>query len=555
MAVTNMRIMIRRDTADMWLANGDNVLLDGEIGYELDTRRMKIGYQSKAYAELPYFAGGITGIGDDLEVDGNGNIQITGVNTRQVTLVNAEDQNPYATRALALGFSVDPATLQNQEDANLTNLELLYQIDQSLKTETSARQSADSSLQQQIVGIQNDIGTIPGGTSVKEYVDALVQSEAGVRKSADDVLSERITVLKNDFEASVSGIQGSVKSYVDGKVSGETQARMAMDTVLTESKASLSGANFTGKITAPATDNVIPFLYADQAAFPSASTAHGAILHSHADAAMFFAHGGQYHQVLDVNTGYTSGQIDDKFGTLTIGNFSSDNVTDFVGDLLYKNASGDTGGLSIKAYIDQETGYLNDDIDQIYDKDNGTGILADVGAQVNALTVRVTDLETAVGALENKFDVNGDFNGNVIGNTSGVHIGDVQNGAGETVVDAANKKFYGDLNGNVTGETVGSHYGSVYTTDTNTEVINGATGEITGDLTGNADTATTASSVSLNRHVISSIDSNNSDGLVWDAATEATIADGTIVYDQSKGAVYIRIVESGVFDGYAKLSA
>ena len=62
MAVTNMRIMVRRDTADMWLLNGDNVLLDGEIGYELDSRKMKIGYQSKSYSELPYFAGGIVSV-------------------------------------------------------------------------------------------------------------------------------------------------------------------------------------------------------------------------------------------------------------------------------------------------------------------------------------------------------------------------------------------------------------------------------------------------------------------------------------------------------------
>jgi len=38
--------------------------------------------------------------------------------------------------------------------------------------------------------------------------------------------------------------------------------------------------------------SIIPFYFANQAAFPSASTYHGAIAHSHADAAMYFAHGG-----------------------------------------------------------------------------------------------------------------------------------------------------------------------------------------------------------------------------------------------------------------------
>jgi len=45
-----------------------------------------------------------------------------------------------------------------------------------------------------------------------------------------------------------------------------------------------------GAITAPQVGSVIPFYYANQAAFPSATTYHGALAHSHADGAMFFAH-------------------------------------------------------------------------------------------------------------------------------------------------------------------------------------------------------------------------------------------------------------------------
>ncbi len=45
-----------------------------------------------------------------------------------------------------------------------------------------------------------------------------------------------------------------------------------------------------GAITAPGVSSVIPFYYANQAAFPSAVTYHGALAHSHNDGAMFFAH-------------------------------------------------------------------------------------------------------------------------------------------------------------------------------------------------------------------------------------------------------------------------
>ena len=53
----------------------------------------------------------------------------------------------------------------------------------------------------------------------------------------------------------------------------------------------------TGAITAPAAGSVIPFYFASQFAFPSASTYHGAIAHSHSDGAMYFAHGGSWNRL------------------------------------------------------------------------------------------------------------------------------------------------------------------------------------------------------------------------------------------------------------------
>ena len=54
-----------------------------------------------------------------------------------------------------------------------------------------------------------------------------------------------------------------------------------------------------GAITAPQVGSVIPFYFANQAAFPSASSYHGAVAHSHADGAMFFAHGGVWVRIID----------------------------------------------------------------------------------------------------------------------------------------------------------------------------------------------------------------------------------------------------------------
>jgi hypothetical protein len=56
------------------------------------------------------------------------------------------------------------------------------------------------------------------------------------------------------------------------------------------SQTSLVTVSDTGAITAPGVGSVIPFYFANQAAFPNATTYHGAIAHSHADGKMYFAH-------------------------------------------------------------------------------------------------------------------------------------------------------------------------------------------------------------------------------------------------------------------------
>ena len=49
------------------------------------------------------------------------------------------------------------------------------------------------------------------------------------------------------------------------------------------------------------TGNIIPFYFANQAAFGAAATYHGAIAHSHADGAMYFAHGGVWNRLANAS--------------------------------------------------------------------------------------------------------------------------------------------------------------------------------------------------------------------------------------------------------------
>ena len=106
----------------------------------------------------------------------------------------------------------------------------------------------------------------------------------------------------NDLSASVTWA-----NIPDANVpaSAVTQHQAAL--TITESQISDLGTYLTaeadtlstvlGRGAATTTTAVIPFYYANQAAFPNATTYHGAIGHSHADGAMYFAHGGNWNKL------------------------------------------------------------------------------------------------------------------------------------------------------------------------------------------------------------------------------------------------------------------
>lgn len=60
-----VRLLVRRDTAANW-SSANPILLEGEMGYETDTGRLKIGGRNLPWNSLPYFAGS-----GDLNAGGN----------------------------------------------------------------------------------------------------------------------------------------------------------------------------------------------------------------------------------------------------------------------------------------------------------------------------------------------------------------------------------------------------------------------------------------------------------------------------------------------------
>jgi len=129
------------------------------------------------------------------------------------------------------------------------------------------------------------ISGLPAGTSVTD-VDLFVGVQAG-------------TTVK------LTGLQ--VKTYAGGGTGDVVGPASATDNAVTRfdtttgklvqnSAVTISDA---GAIVAPEAGSVIPFYFANQAAFPPAATSHGAVAHSHADGAMYFAHGGSWVRLLE----------------------------------------------------------------------------------------------------------------------------------------------------------------------------------------------------------------------------------------------------------------
>jgi hypothetical protein len=161
-----------------------------------------------------------------------------------------------------------------------------------------------------LTGISENItnlGTFTGSTiadnqSVKQALQAL---ETSLETMA---LSATVTEIDANVDdlISLTGIAentANLGTFSGSTIADSTTIKAALQALETKAeanatavalKAPIASPAFTGTITAAQTGNIIPFYFDNQAAFPSATTYHGAIAHSHADAAMYYAHGGAW---------------------------------------------------------------------------------------------------------------------------------------------------------------------------------------------------------------------------------------------------------------------
>jgi len=238
-----VKIQIRRDTSSNW-TSVNPTLSQGELGFETNSKKIKIGDGSTSYTSLSYIIDPTTSIS----------------NTAARTLIN--DRLQVSNAATLYATKISPTTsglLAHTGRATIsTNLD------------------------------------VSGNTTVSGLI-------------ANGSLGTANYVLKTNgsttFWAATAAAGGA--GDVVGPASSTNNAIVVFDGATGKlTRNSLVTIGSTGAIVAPSVGSIIPFYYDNQAAFPSAASYHGAIAHSHSDGKMYFAHGGSWNALannIDVN--------------------------------------------------------------------------------------------------------------------------------------------------------------------------------------------------------------------------------------------------------------
>ena len=144
----------------------------------------------------------------------------------------------------------------------------------------------------------SDVGTfssptLPDSTTLRAVLEAFAGAYDTTKsnlEAADSALSGRIDTLEADPTTATA--LAAVQADVDQNELDSDTADLALSGRLDTLEADPTTKTYVDSQIASDM-----WLFADQAAFPDAATNHGRVVHSHADGAIFYAHGGMWHKV------------------------------------------------------------------------------------------------------------------------------------------------------------------------------------------------------------------------------------------------------------------
>ena len=240
------------------------------------------------------------------------------------------------------------------------------------------------------IATSNPQFTLQIGADVNSFKDGV-----GISSFGDIKASGIITATT--FIGNISGT-GATFTSIAGNVTGNVTGLVNSSGIST-----FGGINATGRIVGSATSNVIPFLYSNLSDLPSASTYHGAFAHVHSQGKGYFAHAGNWWELVNkeqdgtVGTGVENYFIDRLVSTSTTAtSLNVAGVSTFTGSIIAN------GSIDLSGDLDVD-GHTNLDNVNIAGVTTFTGAInADGGANIDNVQIGVTndnEIDTSTGNL------------------------------------------------------------------------------------------------------------------------------------------------------------
>lgn len=181
------------------------------------------------------------------------------------------------------------------------------------------------------VGINNQ-----SHETAKVYVG--VADSAGNLNNGWIIFGQTLTAASGNFIISDLYVGGNQSIVVKSSVADVNFTSLSR---LPSTTGNFIDLNVSGKITAAATDNIIPFLYATWDQLPTATTYHGAFAHVHERGKAYFAHAGNWWELvnkeLDGTIGVGTEQVN--VGVLTASSINGPLTGDVTGNVTGSTAS------------------------------------------------------------------------------------------------------------------------------------------------------------------------------------------------------------------------
>ena len=179
------------------------------------------------------------------------------------------------------------------------------------------------------IATSNPQFTLQIGADVNSFKDGVGISSFGDIKASGIITATTFIGNISGTGATFTSIAGNITGNVTGLVNS-----LGIST--------FGGINALGRIVGSATSNVIPFLYSNLSDLPSASTYHGAFAHVHSQGKGYFAHAGNWWELVNkqqdgtVGTGVENYVIDRIVSTsTTTTSLNVAGVSTFTGDATF----------------------------------------------------------------------------------------------------------------------------------------------------------------------------------------------------------------------------